>query len=316
MSNTGPIILSSDDVLIHADMGIAIAAIEEAFKARAVGKFIAPPRNMVSFDGLGSLVFTTGGSTGDPALAGFRVRSDFSSDKAIDDQIVAVWNMKTARLEGLLFGQHVGSIRTGAIGGVAVKHMARPDATIAAVIGTGRQAATQIEAVACVRDLQEIRVFSRSPENRDAFAKTVSTKTKVSTRASDTAEAAVEGADIVIVATNSNVPVIAADWLKAGAHINMLGPKRKDGAEIGLDIAGRADLLATDSPEQIAAFTYPFFLNGTPAMDRMVDIADIIGGGASGRKSSKAISLFCSVGLAGTEVMVAAAILDTARQSL
>lgn len=314
MNEPGPMILGNDDVLRLADMGLAITAIEEAFKARAVGKFIAPPRSEVSFGGLGSLVFTTGGSTGDPALAGFRVRSDFHSDAAVDDQIVAVWNMVGGRLEGLLLGQHVGSIHTGAIGGVAIKYMAQPGAEIAAVIGTGRQAATQIEAAARVRNLREIRVFSRSPETRSAFAEMIAARTGVSTLAAKSAEAAVKEADIVILATTSKVKVIERDWLKPGAHINNIGPKRKNGAEIGFDIAEHASLLATDSPEQIAAFTNPFFLIGTPAMDRMVDIADIIVGRAPVRTDTDAISLFCSVGLAGTEVMVGAAILAAARK--
>lgn len=314
MSDTGPMILSDDDVQRLADMGLAIDAIEAALKARAAGKFIAPPRSTVTFAERGSLVFTTGGSTGDPALAGFRVRSDFHSDKAIDDQIVAVWNIESARLEGLLFGQNVGSIRTGAIGGVAIRHMARPDATIAAVIGTGRQAATQIAAAARVRDLREIRVFSRSSENRAAFAEAMAARLGVSTLAAKSAQAAVDGADIVIVATNSKTPVIERDWLKTGVHINTLGPKTKNGAEIGVDIAQHAALLATDSPEQIASLAHPFFLAGTPAMDRMVDIAEIAVGHAPGRTEPKALSLFYSVGLAGTEVMVAAAILAAARK--
>ena len=314
MNEPGPMILSGDDVVRLADMGLAITAIEDAFKARAVGKFIAPPRNVVSFDGLGSLVFTTGGSTGDPALAGFRVRSDFDADAAVDDQIVAVWNIVSAKLEGLLLGQHVGSIRTGAIGGVAIKYMAQPGAEIAAVIGTGRQAATQIEAAARVRNLREIRVFSRSPDKLAAFAEMTAVRTGVSTLVAKSAEAAVKEADIVILATTSKVPVIERKWLKPGAHINNLGPKRKDGSEIGLDIAEHASLLATDSPEQIAAFTNPFLLIDTPAMDRMVDIANIIAGGTPGRTDTDAISLFCSVGLAGTEVMVAAAILAAARK--
>jgi ornithine cyclodeaminase/alanine dehydrogenase-like protein (mu-crystallin family) len=314
MNDTGPLILSSDDVLRLADMGLAIAAVEDAFKARAAGKFVAPPRHSVSFDGFGDLVFTTGGSTGDPALAGFRVRSNFSSDETIDDQIVAVWNMASARLEGLLFGQHVGSIRTGAIGGVAIKHMARSDAAIAAVIGTGRQAATQIEAAAQVRDLREIRVFSRSANKRTAFAETVESRTGVTTLPAKSAEAAVAEADIVILATTSKTPVIEKDWLKAGVHINTLGPKRKNGAETNVELAEQAGLIATDSPEQIADFASPFLLTDTPVLERMIDIADIIAGKAPERTDPDAISIFYSVGLAGTEVMVAAAILAAAKR--
>ena len=120
-------------------------------------------------------------------------------------------------------------------------------------------------------------------------------------------------ADIVILATTSKSPVIQAGWLKAGAHINTLGPRAKSGSELGLDTASRASPIATDSPEQIAALADPYFLAGTAAMERLVDLADIVAGRASGRQNTDEISLFCSVGLAGTEVMVAAAILAAAR---
>lgn len=314
MTGSGPLILGAEDVARIADMGAATAAIEQAFRARAAGTFVAPPRHAVGFPGFGSLIFTTGGMTGEPALAGFRVRNDFDKSGAVNDQVVAVWDMATARLDGLVLGEEVGAIRTGAIGGVAVKFMARQDARIAAVIGAGPQAKTQIEAAARVRQLSEIRVFSRSTDGRAAFAERSSERTGVRCLAADSARAAVEGADIVVLATTSKAPVIEAGWLKAGAHINMLGPRGRSGAEIGLDVVERADPIATDSPEQIAALTDPFFLTGSPAMARMVDLADIVAGRAAGRSKGDEISLFCSVGLAGTEIMVAAALLAAAKR--
>jgi ornithine cyclodeaminase/alanine dehydrogenase-like protein (mu-crystallin family) len=313
VSDLRPLILGDDDVARLADMGTAIAAVERAFHARATGNFVAPPRHAVEFPGFGSLIFTTGGMTGGPALAGFRVRNDFDKNDTINDQIVAVWDMKTARLEGLVLSDEVGAIRTGAIGGVAIKFMARPDAAIAAVIGAGPQARTQIEAAARVRQLREIRVFSRSADKRDAFAEATAARTGVACLAASSAEAAVGGADIVILATTSKTPVIEASWLKAGAHINTLGPRSKSGAEIGADVAGRASLIATDSPDQIAALGSAYFLADTPAMDRMVDLADMVAGRTARRPPHDAISLFCSIGLAGTEILVAAALLAAAR---
>ena len=314
MTASGPIILADQDVVRLGDMGLAIAAIETAFKARAAGKFVAPPRQTVAFPGFGNLIFTNGGSTGDPAIAGFRVRNTFDPSDVVDDQITAVWNLTSARLEGLLLGPYVGAIRTGAIGGVAIKYMARPDSSVAAVVGTGPQAATQIEAAARVLKLRQIRVFSRTAEKRSAFAEATALRTGVATAAAASAEEAVADADIVILATTSKNPVIQAGWLKAGAHINTLGPRSKSGSEAGPEVAERASLIATDSPEQIAALSDPYFLAGTAAMERLTDLADIVAGRAPGRRDADAISLFCSVGLAGTEVMVAAAILAAAKR--
>jgi ornithine cyclodeaminase/alanine dehydrogenase-like protein (mu-crystallin family) len=314
MSTGGPIVLADGDVVRLGDMDLAIAAIETALKARAGGKFVAPPRQTVAFPGFGNLIFTNGGSTGDPAIAGFRVRNTFDPSDVADDQITAVWNMTSARLEGLLLGPHVGAIRTGAIGGVAIKYMARSDASTAAVIGTGPQAATQIEAAARVLKLRHIRVFSRAAERRAAFAKATELRTGVATAAAASAEEAVGDADIVILATTSKIPVILASWLKAGVHINTLGPRVRNRSEVGTDVVERASLIATDSPEQIAALSDPYFLAGTAGMERLVDLAGIVAGRTSGRQNTDAVSLFCSVGLAGTEVMVAAAILAAAKR--
>ncbi len=309
-----PIVLGDEDVARLSDMGEAIAAIEAVFRARAAGTFIAPPRHVVSFPGFGNQVYTAGGITGDPALAGFRVYNNFDKDDVVDDQLVAVWNMASARLEGIVVSRHVGSIRTGAIGGVAVKHMARKDASIAAIIGAGRQAATQIEAAARVRGLTEIRCFNRTEQKRVAFAGFVQERLGIRTLPVASAEAALDGADIVILATRSKEPVIQAEWLSPGAHVNMLGPRAKGQSEVGLDVAGRAGVIATDSPDQVASFTPPFFLTDTPEMTRMIDLAGIVIGTHPGRTNDSAVSLFCSVGLAGTEVMIAAALIAAARR--
>jgi alanine dehydrogenase len=127
MCGGAPMVLADVDVKRLGDMGLAIAAVEAAFRARAAGTFVAPPRNTVAFPGFGNLIFTNGGSTGEPAVAGFRVRNTFDPSDRVDDQLTAVWDMKSARLEGIVLGPRVGAIRTGAIGGVAIKHMARPD---------------------------------------------------------------------------------------------------------------------------------------------------------------------------------------------
>lgn len=310
--SAGPILLGDADVARLADMGDAIVAVEGAFLARAAGEFVAPPRHVISFPGFGNQIYTAGGRMGEQPIAGFRVYNTFDESDVVDDQTVAVWDMLTAKLQGVVVSRHVGSIRTGAIGGVAIKHMSPPDASVVAVIGAGRQAATQIEAAARVRRLTEIRCFNRTEATRVAFAASLQERTGVRAIAAASTEAAVDGADIVITATRSKTPVLRAEWLKNGVHLNMLGPRLKGQAELGFDVVEKAGRIATDSPDQIAALRPPFFLTGEPAMTRMVDLADIVSGRVPGRQDGAALSLFCSVGLAGTEVMVAAALIAAA----
>jgi alanine dehydrogenase len=98
--------------------------------------------------------------------------------------------------------------------------------------------------------------------------------------------------------------------LKPGVHVNTVGPKTHEGYELGLDLADVAAVIATDSPEQTRAYASSFFLTGSGNEHRMADLADIMAGKTAGRGSPGDTTLFCSVGLAGTEVVVASAILD------
>ncbi|ACE91670.1 probable ornithine cyclodeaminase protein [Rhizobium etli CIAT 652] len=300
-------ILRDEDLVGGALMPIAIDALEAAFLARASNRLISPPRHHVSFPGRGDLVFTVGGLIDETPIAGFRVYDTFNG--AEHTQIVAVWSADSARLEGVILGERLGSLRTGAIGGLAVRHLSAPDARNVGIIGSGAQARTQLAAAAAVRNLDRARVYSRDETNRKVFAKEMQHALGLDVEPVNSASKAVDDADIVICATTSQTPVVQSGDLKPGVHVNTVGPKTLQGYELGLDVADVAAVIATDSPEQARGYASPFFLTGSGNNDRIADLADIIAGKAPGRRSSEEITLFCSVGLAGTEVVVASAIL-------
>ncbi|MCV9942172.1 MULTISPECIES: ornithine cyclodeaminase family protein [unclassified Rhizobium] len=301
-------ILKDEDLVGSSLMMIAIDALETAFLARADNRLISPPRHHVSFPERGDLVFTVGGILGEKPLAGFRVYETF--DGAEHSQIVAVWSADDAKLKGIILGERLGNLRTGAIGGLAIRHLSAPDARTVGILGSGAQARTQLAAAAAVRNLDRARVYSRDEKNRAAFAAEMQQVLGIEVEPAGSASEAVDDADIVICATTSRTPVIQARDLKPGVHVNTVGPKTCEGYELGLDIANVAAVIATDSSEQTRAYASPFFLAGSGNEHRMADLADIIAGKAAGRGSPGDTTLFCSVGLAGTEVVVALAILD------
>jgi ornithine cyclodeaminase len=307
-----PTILRDEDLARTIDMASAIDAVEPAFRARTAGTFVAPPRHHVAFPGHGDLVFTIGGTVGEGAVAGFRVYETFDGDSPQRSQIVAVWDARSGALQGLVLDDRLGELRAGAIGGVAIRHMASSAAETVAVIGSGAQARTQLEAAAAVRRLRLVKVYSRSAENRLAFATEMSRHLRLAVTPVPTAPEATEGADIVICATTSPVPVIDATWLKPNAHVNTVGPKTRTRHELGPEVAERAAVIATDSLEQSRAYRDPFFLHGSPAMARMIDLSELVSGRVVARPVGDALTLFCSVGLAGTEVLIAAAALRRA----
>jgi ornithine cyclodeaminase/alanine dehydrogenase-like protein (mu-crystallin family) len=289
-----------------------IAGIEAALLAKAAGALAAPPRVKVPVGGRGDLVFTVGGVNAGRSVAGFRAYHTFPRRAPDGAQVTAVWDQEQGSLKGIVVGDLLGEIRTGAIGGVAVKMLARADADSVAVIGSGAQARTQLEAVAAVRKLKTVAVYSRAAEKRQRFAKEVGQKLNLSIRVTASAKEAVRDAAIVICATDSTQPVIRAEWILPGTHVTTIGPKQQGQHELDLDIAIGADVIVTDSPVQIAAYDPLFFLQGTLHMERIIDLADIVAGKHEGRTSAEEITLFCSAGLAGTEVLLADRLLDLA----
>lgn len=302
------IILSDDDLPGYAFMGAAIGAVEKALAARAQGEGVSPPRHHVAFPERGDLVFTIGGVLGEKPLAGFRVYDTFEGSE--HTQIVAVWSADDARLKGLILGERLGAIRTGAIGGAAIRQLSSPDARVVGVVGSGLQARTQLAAAVAVRKLDLAWVYSRDAAHRADFAEEMQRELGIEVRPAASAREAIADADIVICATSSHRPVLAAADLKPGAHINTIGPKTIDAHEIGLDVASVATIVATDSVAQTRAYAPPFFLAGSAHQRRLTELSDILAGKAPGRQAADDITLFCSVGLAGTEVAVASVIFD------
>jgi ornithine cyclodeaminase len=299
-----PLVLTDADVHRLADMATAIAAVEEALRAKAAASFIAPARLRVHFGHMTDLVLAVGGSTGTEGVLGFRAYYSRAT-KHYEDQVVAIWDLATGTLKGVILGEALGILRMGAIGGVAIHALARPDAAIVAVIGAGRQAAAHLEAAAAVRNLREVRIHSRHEHRCRSFAHQMSKKLSISVLAQNSARDAVEGADIVLLATTSLRPVVRAEWLSPGAFVHTVGLKSPAGKEMDLDVAERADFLVTDSPAQIAAAGDTFILHGTAHLGRLVDLADIVSGKVATPTDPRAMRVCYPMGIAGSEVIVA-----------
>lgn len=304
-----PRVLTDDDLTDPQLVQLAIKCMARAFADYESGNMISPPRHSQSFSDLGNIVFTIGGSKGPCSVAGFRAYDTFGPDDAERTQVIVVWDVETGVMEGVLLGERAGKLRMGAIGALAIDHMARRDCRIAAVLGTGPQARVQLECAAAVRDLQEVRVFSRSPENRRNFAAAMKDVTGLAIAPVESARRAVEGADLIIGATTSNTPLIETEWVAPGAHITMIGSKSVKKHEFPIDLGARASVIATDAPEQIAAMEPAFFLSETEAGARLVPLSSILAGKRPGRTAENEVTLFCSGGLAGTEVLLAAELL-------
>lgn len=209
----------------------------------------------------------------------------------------------------------LGQIRTGAASGVATRLLARPDAGVVGLIGSGFQAQTQVEAVAHVRRVREVRVFSRSSENRRRFAARMAHLLQLPITPVETAEEAVRGCDIAITATNARDPVLLGQWLSPGVHINAVGSNHFRRRELDVAAVSRASLVVADSLEQAkmeSGDLITAFEQGAGGWDRVVELADVLSGKSPGRRFAEEITLFKSNGLAIEDVAAAGHIYEQA----
>lgn len=222
--------------------------------------------------------------------------------------LVLLYDGESGSLLAMIEADHLGRIRTGAASGVATKYLARPDASRAGVIGTGRQARTQLEAVAAVRSIRSARVFGRDAERRETFAKGMTGELGFDVEAVESAEAAVRESDIVITATSSRDPVLHGEWLQPGTHVNAIGANMLNRRELDDESLSRAALIAVDSIEQAKeeAGDLVHGLQSTGGdWNSVIELHDVVAGARPGRKSASDVTIFKSSGIALWDVISA-----------
>jgi ornithine cyclodeaminase/alanine dehydrogenase-like protein (mu-crystallin family) len=176
-------------------------------------------------------------------------------------------------------------MRTAAVSAAATKSLARPDASVLAILGSGIQAQSHLEALRLVRDFREVRVWS--PRNASAFAD------RFGARLAQSAEDAVRGADVVVVATTSRTPVLRGDWLSPGTHVNAIGAPRPDWRELDDSVLRKAKLYV-DSCQAASRESGDVIAAG----HIFAELGEVIAGIKAGRQSSEEVTLFKSVGVA------------------
>jgi alanine dehydrogenase len=292
-----PLLLDDAQVDRSVDPGSAVHWMREAVVAAELGELRAPPRAHADLSE-GSLVFTTGRLHGE--WFGYRSYDTFKTDG--DEQLVVVQSARSGRVRGIAVGTLLGQVRTGALGGLAGALLSRRDAHTVAVIGSGPQAWRQVWALTAARDISSVSVHSRTPSHAEGFARRVREELDLQVHVCTTAEAAVREHDIVVLATNSKAPVIEPAWLSPGAHVTTVGPKQAGRSEFSLDLVDAADVVCTDSTAQLHAYDPPSIVATSAHANRVVSLGAIANGTAKGRQHDSELTLYLSVGLAGTEV--------------
>jgi alanine dehydrogenase len=231
--------------------------------------------------------------------------------------VVLLFSAESGDLLALIEADHLGRRRTAAASGVATKYLARQHASRLGIIGTGRQAHTQLDALAQVRKLQGVRVFSRDATRRRQFSEEMSQQLQLDIEPAESAEAAARFGDILVTATTSTQPVLQGEWLRLGTHVNAIGANMTIRREIDNVALARANVIAVDSLEQAKEEAGDLVqgLTSIPGgWDGVTELHDIIGGVRPGRISEEDITLFKSSGIALWDVAAAGYIYQQARK--
>lgn len=217
--------------------------------------------------------------------------------------VIALFDPNTGELRAMLDGRYITEVRTAAASAVSARYLARPGVSSLAILGTGVQAASHYEALLHVCEFRDIRVWSPTVAHLDRFV-----ASRPGTRAAATAAQAVEGADVVVVATSSVTPAIASDWVSDGAHVIAIGACRPSQREIDPALVARSALFV-DSRAAALQESGDIVLSIsegrlTPEHIR-AEIGEVVTGARPGRVSDHEITLFKSLGLAIEDVAAA-----------
>jgi ornithine cyclodeaminase/alanine dehydrogenase-like protein (mu-crystallin family) len=284
----------------------AIELMEVAFRRLDDGRGVNHPRRRVMLQNGAWLHYMAAGDN----EGGYLASKVYATRPRIGARfVVLLFDAETTELLATIDANALGQIRTGAATGVATRFMAREDARRLGMIGCGFQAETQLEAVAAVRDLERVVVYSRSAARREAFARKMSERLGLAVEAVASSKAAVSESDIVVTVTTAREPLFEGDQIAAGCHINAAGSNHEQRVEIGSDTIARVSVIGTDSIEQ-ARMEAGDLINaherGVLDWARVAELGSIVAGKTPGRATDADITLFESQGLAMEDLVAAA----------
>ena len=303
--------LSDEEVAQLLPIDECINVLEEAFAHAGAGKVDNRPRNRIRMPG-GFFHFMVASNEGH-GVFGYKAYPSFAGGAKM---IVMLYDYETGALLSCMEGGRLGQIRTGAASGLATKYMAKKDSATVAVIGSGFQARTQLEAVCAVRDIKGVKVFSRKEERRTAFAERSRESLKVDVKAVESAQECVEGADVVIVITSAREPALLGEWLSPGAHVNAAGGNHWMRREVDEETVLRSEVIVVDDLDQAKIECGDLMWlepRGSFRWDMAKELQDVVAGRVNGRPSEESITLFESMGLALEDIAAAHLVYNKAK---
>jgi thiomorpholine-carboxylate dehydrogenase len=285
-----PLHLDEGQVRKHLRMEELIPAMERALIDFSAGKVTQPVRSVITVDPPGGFFGMMPALT--PEGLGIKIVTFYATntERGLPTHMATIFlvDPETGAPLAVMDGRLITEMRTAAVSAAATKLLASPDASVLAILGSGVQARSHVEALRLVRNFEEIRVWSRTPQRAEHFAEKFGAKAM-------SAKAAARDADVVVTATNSKTAVLKGSWLKPGCHVNAVGACRPDWRE--LDDEAMANVVFVDSREAAMKESGDVILSGTKIY---VELGEALAGKVPPRANETTI--FKSLGMAVEDI--------------
>jgi ornithine cyclodeaminase/alanine dehydrogenase-like protein (mu-crystallin family) len=307
-----PLVLTEADVKAVLPMPDLIPAMRTALAQYSSGAAQQPLRTVLEIGDRKSFFGVMPATLGDPAAVGTKLVTVVAANRDIGLPThlatIVLLDPDTGALVALVDGRYITEARTAAVSAVSADMLANPDASTLAVLGSGVQARSHVEALACVRRLRDVRVWSPTKGRRDSFVRDMQPHVTGSLHAAGSAGEAVDGADLIVLATSAQAPVVRSSWVMDGAHICAVGACRPTHREMDAALVARARTFV-DSRIGASAEAGDIVLalaEGAIGSDHIAgEIGELVSGRIAGRDDRAQVTLFKSLGMAVEDVAAA-----------
>jgi ornithine cyclodeaminase len=314
-------LLRAADIRALLPMAECIEVMHRTMCAVSEGRVVLPLRSMMVMPGDLGMLGNMPGYLAEPECFGVKLLSLIPRNKPPQYSshlgLVLLFEVEHGRPIAMLDAAEITAIRTAAASGLATRLLARPDASSLAILGAGEQARSHLAAMLAVRDLRSVRLWARDRGKAEAFAKTEGAKRGVDIEVAQSAKEAVAGADIICTVTKAREPILIGEWIKAGAHLNIVGSSVATTAEIDTSTVVKSRFFVdyrsstiTEGGDYLRALRA-----GAITPEHILgEIGEVANGSKVGRTSPADITLYKSLGIAPQDLASAHYVLQKARQ--
>lgn len=313
------LIVGGADVRRALPMSDCIEAVERAMRALARGGANVPLRTILTLPGGRNFFGVMPGYLEDPQSLGAKILTVYPQNPqlglASHIGVVVLFDVRKGIPIAIMDAAEITAIRTAAASAVATRALARPDAAHLAILGTGEQAVTHLEAIAKVRSLRTIRIWGRSAEKAQLLAKEAGARLSLRIDVCKTADAAVEGADVVCAVTAAHEPVLHGASLSRGAHVNLVGSSRLTAREADDDVVTRSRFFVdsrTSARAEAGELRHAMDAGLVTESHVLGEIGEVLNGNVSGRIAIEDITVYKSLGIAAQDLAAAHAVYERA----